>query len=128
MGATGETVRSIGKSWKSSHYFTACSLLQGLIGYDQDINAVALLQVDFTACHFTNPSHWTSKSPTLLGAQGISLLTSVVNYSRTTNSQFGPRWYKSYPGHNEEDFQHEQQEVHDRSPVLAVDWATNGLD
>jgi hypothetical protein len=60
----------------------------------------------------------TSKSPTLLGAQRISLLT---YYSSTTSPQFGLRWYKSYPGHNEEDFQHKQQEVHDLSPVFAVD-------
>jgi hypothetical protein len=56
-----------------------------------------------------------------LGAQRNSLLTSIVNYSSTTSPQFGPRWYKSYPGHNEEDFQHKQQEVHDLSPVFAID-------
>jgi hypothetical protein len=76
----------------------------------------------FHGVSFHKPmSLWTSKAPTLLGAQRISLLTPVVNYSSTTSPQFGPRWYKSYPGHNEEDFQHKQQEVHDLSPVFAVD-------
>jgi hypothetical protein len=66
-------------------------------------------------------SLWTSKASTLLGAQRIPLLTPVVNYSGATKPQLGWLWYESYSGRNEEDFQHDQQEVHDRSPVFAVD-------
>jgi hypothetical protein len=44
-----------------------------------------------------------------------------VNYSSAANSQFGSRWHESNSGHNEENLQREQQQVHDRSPMFTVD-------
>jgi hypothetical protein len=45
----------------------------------------------------------------------------VVDYSSVTNPQFKLRRHESNPGHNEENLQYEQKEVHDRSPVFDVD-------
>jgi hypothetical protein len=38
---------------------------------------------------------------------------------RATDPQLGPRWHESNSANNEANLQHEQQEVHDRSPVSA---------
>jgi hypothetical protein len=46
------------------------------------------------------------------------LLTRIVDYSSVTNLQFEPRWHESNSGHNEENIQCEQKEVHDRSLCL----------
>jgi len=54
-----------------------------------------------------------------------------VNYSSAANSQFGPRWHESNSGHNKENLQHEQQQVHDLSYVccrpIGLGWPQSDL-
>jgi hypothetical protein len=70
--------------------------------------------------HLTNPYRPTGrKSLTLLGTQRVFPLTLVVDLSRATDPELGPRWHESNSANNEDNLQHEQQEVHDRSPVSA---------
>jgi hypothetical protein len=61
------------------------------------------------------------RTDTLLGAPRVFLLSLVVDYSSAANSQFGSRWHESNSSHNEENLQHEQQQVHDRSPMFPID-------
>jgi hypothetical protein len=55
------------------------------------------------------------KSLALLGTQRALPLTLDTFRGR----QFGPRWHESDSAQHEDDLKHEQQEVHDRSPVSA---------
>ena len=53
--ATGEAVRSKSNSWRPLHQPVECRF-QRLVGYfDQKIHVIALLEIDFVACHFTGP-------------------------------------------------------------------------
>src|SRR6516165_3267460 len=56
-----------------------------------------------------------SKIPALLGTQRVLPLMLHISRGR----QFGPRWHESDSAQHEDHLQHEQQEVHDRSPVSA---------
>jgi hypothetical protein len=45
----------------------------------------------------------------------------VIPLVGNLNAQSGPRWHESNSNHNEDNLQHEQQKVHDRFLISAVD-------
>ena len=55
------------------------------------------------------------KSLALLGTPRVLPLTLDISQGR----QFGPRWHECDSAQHEDHLKHEQQEVHDRSPVSA---------
>jgi hypothetical protein len=65
--------------------------------------------------HIQAPLVRSRKSLALLGTQRVLPLTLDISRGR----QFGPRWRESDSAQHEDHLKHEQQEVHDRSPVPA---------